>query len=259
MRMQSFTHSIMGNLMLLGTLLFASTHPFATAAPYRNISVEAMPLGEAHVFHDRFNISRRQDTEEDDTRECTSYQDCKMKYFKNLPIDTVNDLAPPDKPKKSSTPGPKVEPVMPLGNLQCQPAPNGKYRDSHRLMVERVSREFCNVYCATDDVDPDILPIVKMFSGDNPIWGSTTVEDWSQGYLRSQKIKKQDDVYDYRVDLIEGCTPEKTPSGVYNLRRPLEVDGCQEIMFAAWSRCDNKGRGGSLEAGCFKYSIATRF
>ena len=256
MKMTSFAHSIRG--MLPWILLLASC-PFATAAPYRDIRVEAMPLGESHVFHDRFNISSRQDTEMDDTRECISYHDCKMMYDKNLPIDTVNDLAPPDKPKEDSTPPPKVEPVIPLGNLQCQPAPTWKYRDSHRLMVERVSREFCNVYCASDDADPAILPIAKMFTGRTPEWGDTTIEDWSVGFLRNKKIKKRDDVYDFKVELIEGCTPEKTPSGGLSLRRPLEVDGCQEIMFSAWRQCDNKGRGGSLTAGCLKYTIATRF
>lgn len=79
------------------------------------------------------------------------------------------------------------------------------------------------------------------------------------------------DVYDFRVEVVEGCEPpkpdqfddeeerEKKLRKKLNLAKPVIHNSCKHILFTAWKDCDNAGRGGSYQAGCFRYSIHTRF
>lgn len=232
--------------MLYSILLLVSSCPFAIAAAYRNVSVETTTLGGSHLSLDQVVISKRQDLD------CISYHDCQMMFDEHLPVDTVNDL--PKKPKEHSASAVKVDPVRPFGNAQCEPRPSGRYKDSHGWAVQGVSREFCNAYCASEDADPAILPIRKLFVGRSMRVGFT-IEDWGVGYLRHQQVHASDDVYVLTVEKVEGCTQE----GKLNLRQPADNAKCMDLMHTAWRMCNNKGRGGSLVSGCIRYSISTRF
>ena len=39
------------------------------------------------------------------------------------------------------------------------------------------------------------------------------------------------------------------------MERPTGQYDCKALMFATWRQCNNKGRGGSVEAGCMKFSM----
>ena len=62
-----------------------------------------------------------------------------------------------------------------------------------------------------------------------------------------------DDQFIASIISVDGCT-----SGGYNLGEPLTGLKCEDIMYACWKSCTgNKGRGGSITAGCLKYSFGT--
>ncbi|MCJ1328571.1 hypothetical protein MMC10_005248 [Thelotrema lepadinum] len=64
-----------------------------------------------------------------------------------------------------------------------------------------------------------------------------------------------DDIYDLKLKSVPGCL---APGG-YNLREPVRGVKCEEVLFEAWSKCDNKGRGGTITAGCLSYGIHARY
>lgn len=39
------------------------------------------------------------------------------------------------------------------------------------------------------------------------------------------------------------------------MERPTGQYDCKALLFATWRQCDNDGRGGSVEAGCMKFSM----
>ena len=261
MKTTSFAYSLKGILMLYSILLLAFSCPFATAAAYRNISVETTTLGESNPSHDQVVISKRAKTVGEESigtegrSECISYYRCASKYDKTFHAETINDLR--HEPLPVSPPTSTVDPVNPPGNLQCNPRPTGHYRHSHQKRVKAVAMEFCNDYCLPENLENPsrLLPIYKMFTAKKtPDWGMA-VDDWSVSYLRFKKITKRDDVYDLSVEMVQGCEQE----GWVNLRFPSNVTTCRDILYSAWRQCDNKGRGGSLVAGCVRYGISTRF
>ena len=80
----------------------------------------------------------------------------------------------------------------------------------------------------------------------------------------SDNFSWQSDIYEFRVEGVEGCelpAPKKKgkKEQKLNLMKPLKHKKCKNILADAWKHCDNAGRGGSLQAGCLRYSIHTRF
>lgn len=71
----------------------------------------------------------------------------------------------------------------------------------------------------------------------------------------NETIKPADDVYDFKVDWVEGCA---TDGRLYHVT-PMEKKECTDLFKSIWKRCNNQGRGGMLELGCLTYSIVTRF
>ena len=214
--------SIMGAQILYWILFLTSLNAFVTASAHRRLSNETTPLG---GYPDQMILSKRQEKGQ------------------------IYDPA---------FPGKKIEPIDPPGNLHCHKAP-GKdrpYRDSHRLLVEAMSMYFCDVYGAADDQDPRNLPILKMISPSMwKYWFS--VNDWSTEHLSGGEPPISDDVYDFSIRLIDGCTP--SGNGRLNLAWPVRNHKCLDLLVSAWAQCDNKGRGGEIEAGCLRYGISTHF
>lgn len=244
----------MGALMLYWILFLASSYPFLSAAAYQRLSTEKTPLGGSLFSLDRSELTKRQTLPIDFVAECPTYRGCKTITNGYPESNDPEENAPPEEPMEDVSSQPKVEPVNPPGNLQCEPPPDGKYRDAHRRIVEAISMEFCNIYCASDNQDPANMPIVKLFTATK--WHfHLMVDDWSVGYLRHRKVHRADDVYDFTVELVKGCTPD----GTFNLWKPVGNHRCADILLSAWDQCNNKGRGGSLVAGCIRYGIVTRF
>lgn len=139
---------------------------------------------------------------------------------------------------------PKIAPVNPPGELDCEPTPVEKPKDAHEGKLEMVAENFCNEYANFEDQDPANLPIEKTLFA-----LFDTVVEWSFG------DRSEDDVYDMKIELVEGCNVD----GPLNVAKPVEGHACVDIFKSAWKQCNNQGRGGSLVAGCLRYSVATRF
>lgn len=62
-----------------------------------------------------------------------------------------------------------------------------------------------------------------------------------------------DDQFLASIISVDGCV-----SDGYNLGEPLTGVKCEDIMYDCWKMCTgNKGRGGSITAGCLTYSFGT--
>ena len=114
------------------------------------------------------------------------------------------------------------------------------------------AEKFCKDYASSEDQDSADLPIEKTLF----VWGHyigrifiDSVVEWTRGN------DSEDDVYDFKIELVEDCATD----GKLNLAKPVGDHECKDVLQSAWSNCDNKGRGGSLVAGCLTYSIVTRF
>ena len=62
----------------------------------------------------------------------------------------------------------------------------------------------------------------------------------------------EDDQFLASITSIDGCHTDE-----YNLLEPLAGVKCEDLMYYAWKNCYNHGRGGSVTAGCLKYSFGT--
>lgn len=244
----------MGALKLCCFLFLASTSLLETATAYPHTGMETTPLGGPFFGLDRTDLSKRGHGTIDPGTGCVGGAACTTTSDKSRVSDAAKKDAPLEEPKEVPPPQPKVEPVNPPGNLQCQPSPTKKYRHSHELRLLAIAQEFCNIYGASDNQDPDNLPVVKVFSA--RMWDYGLVaDDWSVGFLANREIHKTDDVYNFKLELVEGCTPD----GKLDIARPVPHHTCLDILHSAWRHCNNKGRGGSLVAGCIRYTIVTRF
>lgn len=167
--------------------------------------------------------------------------------------------------------------ISPPGLLQCEPPPPDKYRDSHHKRMKEASKFFCDRVDDWETEEWTKLPIAKTVQiggryaksmglrvlgyNDEPnLWQEPENNDDD----RETKESDLDDVYDIRIEVVEGCKP--APPLVNDndelrkaLAKPVPDKKCHKVFSDAWKHCNNKGRGGSLQAGCFRYSIRTRF
>ncbi|CAF9903993.1 MAG: hypothetical protein HETSPECPRED_003300 [Heterodermia speciosa] len=175
--------------------------------------------------------------------------------------------------------------LLSRSNLECKAAPEGPYHDSHKKMVKWSANYFCNLYTLKrthiqGPVDTDSLRT-------NPSSFDSTITHWdyvkwgkghhkrsltanvtsSPGNLTKRWAEPgiHDDKYLISVKSREnapGCGPLAVGpddlTGKYNLWEPIEGWFCEDFLYAAWRECrENKGRGGSIDGGCLRYSIHT--
>lgn len=250
-------------------LFLASMSFFKTASTSSHFGMERMPLGGSLIVLDRVELSKRQDGDVGLGADCggdplcttTSYG-CECRYADESWVSELptEEQPQPDEPAPEPAPPspspPKNEPLDPPGKLQCEPTPSGKYKDSHEKKVKMAAENFCKNYASSEDQDAAQLPIAKTLF----VWGHVLgfrgggfvdqVVEWTRG------DDSEDDVYDFKVELVEDC---KTEDGKLNLAEPVKDHECKDILQSAWKECSNKGRGGSLVAGCLTYSIVTKF
>lgn len=233
-----------------------------TARAYTQIGMERMPLGGSLFILDRRDIAKRQDGNTDLDTPCgedsacspTEYG-CECHFADESWIDFSEDppaeVAEPEEPAESPPPT-QIGPIDPPGNLQCQPSPTGNIIDSHSDKVSVAAKGFCSEFASSKDQDPAKMPISKTISAEESSSGlfrTSGAAEWEdKGYSR-------EDVYDITISLVEGCVTE----GDLNVAKPVKDGECWEILKSAWKQCNNKGRGGSLLAGCLTYSIVTKF
>lgn len=224
-------------LFLVSACLFemASTHP--------HFSLETVPLAGSPAVLQNHTIAsfKRQETGDDSAL-----------------IACGNDPAACDRYLGSTKPAPVIEvaPMNPPGNHTCEPSPTGHYQNARKTRMEAAAWWFCWTFAAqkTDQTFEEYratLPITKTVWLKDTLFGAFEYGLWREGK------KTDDNVYDFRIEWVEDCKPnDKT--GLDPLK-PLNDFECQGVLIDSWNRCNNKGRGGAMTAGCYRYRIRTRF
>ena len=62
-------------------------------------------------------------------------------------------------------------------------------------------------------------------------------------------------VWKVGIEDVEDCKTDHGNGVDRHMQRPVAEYFCEDILYGAWRQCDNKGRGGSVEVGCLKYSF----
>ena len=91
--------------------------------------------------------------------------------------------------------------------------------------------------------------------------------DAAEEWPASDDFSWQADIYEFRVELVEGCELPPPPAGSgkggekkgrkgkkgkqggLNLMKPLKHKKCKNILSDAWKHCDNAGRGDRCRRG----------
>ena len=129
----------------------------------------------------------------------------------------------------------------------CEPAPTEDFRHSHEGAVRRAARQFCKDFNRTEPVDRPVQ-LWQLIKKAPMKWGA-----FDHGLLGEQLF---DDTYNISIVSIPNCQPGE---GVFNLAMPKPGYHCMPLVEQAWRRCSgNKGRGGSVVAGCLRYRIKTQ-
>ncbi|MCJ1383854.1 hypothetical protein MMC17_006968 [Xylographa soralifera] len=143
-----------------------------------------------------------------------------------------------DMPGSSGPTGPVVQPAIPPTQPVCNAKPSGYYQDAHSGAVHVAAKAFCRKD-ATTVVRSKFMRIGFEEVPTRHPSGSDAA----------------DDNYDFKINSVDGCP---APNG-YNLKEPVRGTTCEDVMYTAWSHCNNEGRGGSITAGCLTYGIHPRF
>lgn len=189
-----------------------------------------------------------------------------------------------------------VAPADPPGAPSCVPSPTGSFRDSHEDILIRVIEYFCDKYAQNHvTVDPTVR-VAESIEGDNVqdffLGSYIEVGDYKGGNKEAR-----DDVYDITILSVDRCQPtdgfnlpepvvgHRCSDVLYHAWKDCE---CSPLIycivlfgllpksyFASLSillveslllMCafylpsgNNKGRGGTIMAGCLNYSINTKF
>lgn len=197
-------------------------------------------------------------------------------------------------PPKSSPPppsSPTVAPADPPTSPSCAPTPSHDIKDSHKGELEKAVSFFCNKYASNTVTTSHVNIAQTIISGTvNSGFRFGDRLDIARDYTGSDN---KDDVYDISVKSVDACTP----GGGYHLNMPVSDHSCDDILKSAWNQCmgsffffqsspvhmfpvlpflqkpsfffklipltrvlgNNKGRGGSIVAGCLVYSLSTRY
>lgn len=75
--------------------------------------------------------------------------------------------------------------------------------------------------------------------------GDRVVKDYTNGM----------GVWDIKVEDVEGCLTEEQHGERRYMSQPTVKYSCVDVLYDLWRQCDNKGRGGSVEIGCLKYTM----
>lgn len=147
----------------------------------------------------------------------------------------------------------QIDPIPPPGQLTCEPPPHGKHNDAREHKLMQLADHFCENYFDTRNgtavQDPVRLPLSKTF------WLTTQSKDtWPQPdiFLWEKNMEPHNDVWSFTVDWVYGCSTDDLP--------PITLDDCATHFWEAWRACTgNKGAGGTLSIGCYRYTAQSVF
>ena len=72
------------------------------------------------------------------------------------------------------------------------------------------------------------------------------------GYTASFYIDDHNPSLEFVVDNVKNCSIEGWARWV---TQPVEEYSCFDLIFGAWRKCDNDGRGGAVDAACLRYRV----
>ncbi|KAG6988919.1 hypothetical protein G7Y79_00068g096180 [Physcia stellaris] len=150
--------------------------------------------------------------------------------------------SPPSPTTTTPEPSPTVAPVDPANtdSPDCFPIPEGHIFDTHESAVKQATKYFAANYAQTiiaaSDGPVNVTQYLNHGLSDNPFDNNDLGDDQFLASILS----------------VDECHSD------YNLGEPLTGLKCEDIMYHCWKSCTgNKGRGGSITAGCLKYSFGT--
>lgn len=189
-----------------------------------------------------------------------------------------------------------VPPADPPGAPSCVPSPTGSFKDSHEDILMRVVQYFCEEYAQNHvTVDPTVR-VAESIEGDSVedlfIGSFIEVGDYEGG-----NKKARDDVYDITILSVDRCQPtdgfnlpepvvgHRCNDVLYHAWKDCECSSLTFliVLFGLLPKSylsslsillvqslllicafylpsgNNKGRGGTVMAGCLNYSIITKF
>lgn len=147
-----------------------------------------------------------------------------------------------------------TDPVPPPGRRTCEAwPPLGKHHDAREQKLIDLANHFCINYFDSRNgsqvQDPINMPISVT------LWRTTQSKmTWPQDdvYRYSKALKPHNNVWSFSVDWLFGCPTEDDDR--------ISVPECNEHLWSAWAGCtSNRGRGGTLELGCWKWTATPVF
>ncbi|KUJ08215.1 subtilisin-like protein [Mollisia scopiformis] len=134
-------------------------------------------------------------------------------------------------------------PYIPPTTPSCVPRPTGSYHDSHETDLTLA----VNYFCANNNDAPMQEAIIA-----GPVTEGKSIVVVARPYTGTTP---EDDVYMIKIIPLPYCTP---PSGS-DINTPVAGSTCSSLLYDAWKNCNNDGRGGSIIASCWTYSVATKW
>ncbi|KAL9609755.1 MAG: hypothetical protein Q9167_005499 [Letrouitia subvulpina] len=136
-----------------------------------------------------------------------------------------------------------------MGWLDCVETKEN-VKPSHHKAVDQAARFFCDANAkGVSESNPDIHKTI-------------VATEFSAEEYSGTEIK--DDVYDIAItsrsqdrDTQNNCLQWSYVN--LELDQPIPEDNCEGVLTRAWQNCNNNGRGGNITAGCFIYSITTKY
>lgn len=133
--------------------------------------------------------------------------------------------------------------------LECHPVPSKVFNDAHCGNVFETVYQACHKSASATRLG--ITPV-------NDKYGHNDMFTWIAVMGFEKYFQKTID--DFYVNITE--TPDCHPDGTKDedtqwMKGQDNFDLCMQLMWNAWAMCDNKGRGGSITAGCWNFNLTT--
>ena len=117
---------------------------------------------------------------------------------------------------------------------------NEWYWETTKDQVLTSEHAFCNeLNLNAYNVEPGFKPVSQLVDGDKLVKEYTNANGvWKVG-----------------IEDVKDCKTGHGDGVVRHMHRPVAEYFCEDVLYGAWRQCDNKGRGGSVEVGCLKYTF----
>ncbi|KAL8766194.1 MAG: hypothetical protein Q9209_006959 [Squamulea sp. 1 TL-2023] len=141
-------------------------------------------------------------------------------------------------PLENAPSEPTIAPVDPPSEPNCYLAPTGKYKDAQKSVVDFSAPDFCYTYREQILHEGDAKVEFKVDAlGSGNFNGYVSVE-WIAGCSHAEG---------YHIGDPSPLNPDWA-----------SAKACTDLLSANWYKCNNKGRGGCVNAGCLSYCLVVK-